>query len=81
MIVKFLGEKGERKKTGCPVCGTRIRVSNTISYTKRMILPSGRVMVFVLNREYEVNEKEGQFLLDYHYTYNNEEMHPFVKRD
>ena len=46
-----------------------------------MILPSGRVMVFVLNREYEVNEKEGQFLLDYHYTYNNEEIHPFVKRD
>ena len=79
MIVKFLGVKGERKKTGCPVCGTRVRTSNTISYTKRMILPTGRVMIFVLNKTYEVSDEEGQFLLDYHYTYNREELYPFVK--
>lgn len=79
MIVKFLGVKGERKKTGCPVCGTRVRTSNTISYTKRMILPTGRVMIFVLNKSYEVSDEEAKFLLDYHYAYNREELYPFVK--
>ena len=79
MIVKFLGVKGERKKSGCPVCGTKIRTSNTISYTKRMVLPSGMVKVFILNHEYEVNQDEGEYLINYHYTFNGEELFPFVK--
>lgn len=79
MIVKFLGVKGEHKKSGCPVCGTRVRVSNTISYQKRMILPSGRIKVFLLNHEYEVSEDEGEYLINYHYTFNGKELYPFAK--
>ncbi|WP_276889896.1 hypothetical protein [Faecalibaculum rodentium] len=43
-----------------------------------MMLPSGRMVVFVLNHDYEVSEEDGNFLLEY--TYNNRgfEEHPFV---
>lgn len=79
MKIKFLGVKGERKTTGCPVCGSKVRVSNTISYSKRMILPTNRVMVFVINHEYSVTEVEGQFLLQYHYPFNGKDLYPFVR--
>lgn len=79
MIIKFLGEKGHQKKTGCPVCGSKIKVSNTLSYTKRMILPSNLVKVFVLNHEYDVLDSDGEFLLNYHYSFGGKEVYPFVK--
>lgn len=79
MKIKFLGVKGEVKKTGCPVCGKRMTSSVSSSYQKRMILPSNRVMVFIINHEYEVSEEEGQFLLNWHYSFRGKELYPFVK--
>lgn len=79
MIVKFLGVKGERKKSGCPVCRAKVKVSSTLSYTKRVILPSGKVMIFVLGKEYEVSDDDGRFLMNYHYSFGGEELYPFVK--
>lgn len=79
MRIKFLGIKGTERKSGCPVCGSKSRVSNTVSYTKRMILPSGRVMIFVLNKEYEVAQDEGEFLLAYHYDFGGKATYPFVQ--
>lgn len=79
MIIKFLGVKGEQRKSGCPVCGSRVRTSNTLTFSKRMILPSNRVMIFVLNHEYEVSQQEGEFLLQYHYHFNGKELYPFAR--
>lgn len=79
MRIKFLGVKGEVKKSGCPVCGKSIRYSYAPSYSKRIILPTGRIMIFIINHEYTVSEEEGQFLLKYHYELKGKGVYPFVQ--
>ena len=79
MIIKFIGVKGTQKSTGCPVCGGKIRVSNTLSYTKTLILPTNIRKTFVLNHEYDVSDEIGEFLLSYHYSFSGKELYPFVR--
>lgn len=63
MKVKFLGIKQQKKRSGCPVCGSR-RVSETeFQRTKQMVLPSGRTIFFSAGETYEVSDGDGKFLL------------------
>lgn len=63
MIVKFLGVK-EKRTTGCPVCGNRS--SDTVfRMSKSYILPSGATKLFRMGQEYDLNERDAQFLLSY----------------
>ncbi|WP_300911019.1 hypothetical protein [Faecalibaculum rodentium] len=68
-----------KRTSGCSACGRRhTQRVDGVQYSTRMMLPSGRMVVFVLNHDYEVSEEDGNFLLEY--TYNNRgfEEHPFV---
>lgn len=80
MRIRYTGIKGMKRTSGCSACGRRhTQRVDGVQYSTRMMLPSGRMVVFVLNHDYEVSEEDGNFLLEY--TYNNRgfEEHPFVK--
>lgn len=79
MRIRYTGIKGMKRTSGCSACGRRhTQRVDGVQYSTRMMLPSGRMVVFVLNHDYEVSEEDGNFLLSY--TYNNRgfEEHPFV---
>ncbi|WP_300913928.1 hypothetical protein [Faecalibaculum rodentium] len=79
MRIRYTGIKGMKRTSGCSACGRRhTQRVDGVQYSTRMMLPSGRMVVFVLNHDYEVSEEDGNFLLEY--TYNNRgfEEHPFV---
>ena len=62
MKVIFKGVK--EKRSGCPVCGHAH--SDTVFRTsKEYILPSGRIQTFRINQEYDLNERDANFLLSY----------------
>lgn len=65
MKVKFNGMKIEQSTSGCPVCGkNRVRKEGFVS-VKSFILPSGITKTFRMGNVYEVNDKDGKFLLQY----------------
>ena len=79
MRIRYTRNKGMKRTSGCSACGRRhTQRVDGVQYSTRMMLPSGRMVVFVLNHDYEVSEEDGNFLLEY--TYNNRgfEEHPFV---
>lgn len=57
----------EKKAKGCPVCGRRSG-SNTYTAMKTYILPSGITKTFRVGKPEEVNDRDGEFLLNYKYT-------------
>lgn len=67
MIVKFNGIM-QRKQGGCSKCGQKSSSSLKLMTSKTFILPSGRTVPFLVGREVEVSEADGQFLLQYTYT-------------
>jgi len=69
MKIEFLGMYQE-KSGGCPVCG-KSKVSNVAFHRdKRIFLPTGRSIYFVVGKPEEVNELEAGFLLEQTYTSN-----------
>ena len=67
MIVKFNGIM-ERKHGGCSKCGAKSSTKYKMMPSKMFILPSGRTETFFVNRETEVSDADGDFLLQYKYT-------------
>lgn len=67
MIVKFNGIM-ERKQGGCSKCGAKSSSTYKIMPSKMFILPSGKTVTFYVNRETEVSDADGDFLLQYRYT-------------
>lgn len=63
MKLKFNGIY-EKKTRGCPVCG-RAKTEMVFSTIKSFYLPSGRLQTFRVGKEYEVSEKDANFLLTY----------------
>lgn len=79
MRIKYLGAKSSTKSKGCPVCGAKVRNNVSYEYSKRMTLPNGQVMIFVMNREYEVDYESGTFLKNYRYASDGKLVYPFVE--
>lgn len=67
MKVKFNGIM-ERKKGGCSKCGAKSSSTYKMMPSKMFILPSGKTVTFFVNRETEVSDTDGDFLLQYKYT-------------
>lgn len=67
MIVKFNGIM-QRKQGGCSKCGAKSSTTYKMMPSKMFILPSGRTVTFFVNREIEVSDTDGEFLLQYKYT-------------
>lgn len=67
MIVKFNGIM-ERKQGGCSKCGAKSSSTYKVMPSKAFILPSGKTVTFYVNRETEVSDADGDFLLQYRYT-------------
>lgn len=63
MKIKFNGIM-EKKTRGCPVCG-RAKRELVFSTVKSFYLPSGKYQTFRVGTEYEVSEKDMNFLLTY----------------
>lgn len=67
MIVKFNGIM-QRKSGGCSKCGAKSSSVYKMMPSKMFILPSGRTETFFVNRETEVSDSDGEFLMQYKYT-------------
>lgn len=79
MKIKFLGIKGESKSKGCSSCGGLKRTYDRFEYTKRIIFPSGKTETFTVGREYELNEREAEFLTTFSYMNGTEKIFPFIQ--
>lgn len=82
MRIKYTGIRGVEtgRSRGCSSCGKRVRNVNKyrIEYQKKMSLPSGRTLRFILNREYEVSKEDYDFLKAFYYEVNGNKEFPFV---
>lgn len=67
MIVRFNGVM-QKKKGGCSKCGAKSSSVYKMMPSKMFILPSGKTETFYVNRETEVSDEDGAFLLQYRYT-------------
>ena len=81
MKIKYVGVKGVTKSTGCSKCGRRMVVNNARQYSKRMQLPTGRNLNFVIDQVVEVSDVEGEFLKNWSYQNGNFTEYPFVEVD
>jgi len=63
MKIKFIGYKEQGKK-GCVPCGRKATSGHTFIREKKEFLPTGRTINFSVGYEYEVNQREGEFLLE-----------------
>lgn len=79
MKIKYVGAKGAAKSTGCSKCGKRRKVNNTVQYSKRMQLPSGRSLNFVIGQVHDVTESEGEFLKNWFQPNGNVFEYPFIE--
>ena len=79
MRIKYVGVKGVMKSTGCSKCGRRMKVKNSVQYSKRMQLPTGRSLNFVIGQTLEVTDTEGEFLKNWSYPNGNFSEYPFVE--
>ncbi len=79
MRIKYLGTKSSTKSKGCPVCGAKVRNNISYEYSKRMTLPNGQVMIFIMNREYDVDYETGLYLTGFRYMLDGKLVYPFVE--
>lgn len=79
MKIKYVGVHGVTKPTGCSKCGKRRNVTKPVQYSKRMQLPSGRNLNFVVNQVIEVTEKEGEWLKNWSQPNGNVFEYPFIE--
>lgn len=79
MMIQFNGIRGSYKRTGCPVCGGRRKRKASLEVTKTMMLPSGRSITFMMGKPKSVNDAEGNYLKNWHYTYAGVEYYPFIE--
>lgn len=79
MKIKYVGVKGMTKPTGCSKCGKRRQVKQAVQYSKRMMLPSGRSLNFVIGQILEVTDSEGEYLKNWNYPNGNFTEYPFVE--
>lgn len=52
-------------RSGCPVCGGRQASERSLISVKNFTLPSGRSITVRANKEFEVSDTDGAFLLSY----------------
>lgn len=78
MKLRFNGAQGA-KVSGCPVCG-RKQTSESVTFTKSFILPSGQMKTFRTGREYEVSDRDGNFLLSYVYRTKEGTVRPSFEK-
>lgn len=78
MKLRFNGASTMRKSS-CPVCGGR-KTSNGVTFSKSFILPSGKVQTFRTGKEYEVSDRDGEFLLNYKFTEKDGRVRPSFER-
>jgi len=78
MKIQFQGMK-QVKKSGCSSCGRRRKSAYTFQREKRMTLPSGKVMNFIVGQTYEVMDQDGKFLLNQTYNFNGAPTRPFIE--
>lgn len=76
MLVEFQGEKTQAK-TGCIPCGKRRVSSLKFERSKRIVLPSGRVVLFTFGRTEEVSKDDGEFLLELTYQLDGKNIAMF----
>ena len=76
MRIEFLGHK-ETRKTGCVPCGKRKTSNVNFKRDKKMFLPSGRSVFFIVGKVEEVNGQDGEFLLEQTYQLNGKSMYMF----
>lgn len=80
MKIKYVGLKGSGKKSaGCSKCGKRKVVNRSIQYSKRMILPTGRSLNFVIGQVIEVTESEGEYLKNWYQPNGQVDEYPFIE--
>ena len=76
MKIKFLGCKEQGRKA-CIPCGRKSSGGYTFKRMKKMVLPSGTAITFHVGYEYEVNQKDGEFLLEQTYLLNGQKTRMF----
>lgn len=76
MKVQFMGMR-QAKKAGCSSCGRKRASEYGFIRDKRMVLPSGRTVHFFAGQDYEVDEKDGAFLLSQSYQCKGEALPMF----
>lgn len=79
MKIKYVGLKGVAKPTGCAKCGKRRVVKNSVQYSKRMLLPTGRSLNFVIGQTLDVTESEGEYLKNWNFPNGNMIEYPFIE--
>jgi len=63
MIVKYLGVL-EKQVRGCRPCGRKRTSKKVVASRKSFTLLSGATKMFYLNREAEVSDADGRFLVE-----------------
>lgn len=58
----------EQQSGGCVPCGRKRSSSQKMMTSKTFILPSGATRTFLVGKEEEVTDSDGEFLLTYTYT-------------
>lgn len=79
MKIQFLGIKNQSKKSGCSSCGGKRVSKYTFQREKRMVLPSGQARTFYAGESYDVNDRDGQFLVEQSYNLNGSFVNLFKK--
>lgn len=72
----------ETRIGGCSACGTKAKTTTKTAKSKSYYLPSGNTKTFIADREVEVADVDGEFLLQYLYTdEHGQKQHVFTKVD
>lgn len=79
MKLQFLGIKNQSRKSGCSSCGSKRVSKYTFQREKRLVLPSGQTRTFYAGETYEVNDRDGQFLLEQSYSLDGGSVKFFKK--
>lgn len=77
MTVRFLGRIKTTTRGGCSRCGHKQVNSHRFQYVDRIIGMDGRYQTYVVGKEYEVSQREGEFLLSLTYIDQGQEKHCF----
>lgn len=77
MTVRFLGRLKTVSRGGCSRCGHRQVNSRQFQYVDRIIGMDGRFHQYIVGHEYEVSEREGNYLLGLTYLDGGVEKHCF----
>lgn len=80
MKLKFMGKMQHAIKTsGCSVCGNKRATSQGFTRIthKTVAVPSGLMLTVKMGVPFEINDKDGAYLLGQTYAYNNQIVNEF----